>query len=169
MLIPIIIMRNNSLGRVDKRHFSDDEKNKKHAFIDNKEKELHDTIANMILQNIKSYQNDFAEYKKNNETKIINIQDAILCNDEINNVIDWGNDNVEQESDKIIDSLKKSITQRLPIENDTVHSMKARSAILNSGVLDELANAINEVSRANTVIEKELQSMVNKAHQENKV
>lgn len=152
----------------NKRYFSNDEKMKKNAFIDNKEKELHDRIANMILQNIRAYRNDTAEYKKNNDVKTINILNKY--NDKIASVIDWDSDNVEQEYDEIVDSLKKSIMQRLSTENEnnTIHSMKARSAILNAGVLDELAHAINEAGMANVVIEKELQLMIDKAYQENK-
>lgn len=159
---------NQEKNMYNKRYFSNDEKMKKNAFIDNKEKELHDRIANMILQNIRAYRNDTAEYKKNNDVKTINILNKY--NDKIASVIDWDSDNVEQEYDEIVDSLKKSIMQRLSTENEnnTIHSMKARSAILNAGVLDELAHAINEAGMANVVIEKELQLMIDKAYQENK-
>ncbi|MFQ9767978.1 MAG: relaxase MobL [Thomasclavelia ramosa] len=163
---------NQEKNMFNKRYFSNNEKMKKNNFIDNKEKELHDRIANMILQNIKAYRNDVIDYKKNNDTKTINIQDTILnkYSEEIGSIIDWNDADDTQKYDEIIDSLKKSIMQRLSAENEdnTIHSMKARSAILNAGVLDELAHAINEASIANTIIEKELQSMIDKAHQENK-
>ena len=159
---------NQEKNMYNKRYFSNDEKMKKNAFIDNKEKELHDRIANMILQNIRAYRNDTEDYNKNNDVKTINILNKY--NDKIASVIDWDSDNVEQEYDEIVDSLKKSIMQRLSTENEnnTIHSMKARSAILNAGVLDELAHAINEAGMANVVIEKELQLMIDKAYQENK-
>lgn len=167
-----ISLLNQEKKMFDKRYFSDDEKMKKNAFVDNKQKELHDRIANMILQNIRSYRNDIIEYKKNNDSKTIDIQDKILnkYSEEIGSAIDWNNDTAEHEYDEIVNSLKNSIKQQLSFEseNNTIHSIKARSAILNAGILDELAHAINEASRANTVIRKELEMMIDKAQQENR-
>ena len=47
----------------DNRYFSKEESKEQNKSIENKEKELHDRIANMILQNIKCYREDVEEYE----------------------------------------------------------------------------------------------------------
>ena len=54
----------------DNRYFSKDESKEQNKSIENKEKELHDRIANMILQNIKCYREDVEEYEQEQEDEL---------------------------------------------------------------------------------------------------
>ena len=54
----------------DNRYFSKEESKEQNKSIENKEKELHDRIANMILQNIKCYREDVEEYEQEQEDEL---------------------------------------------------------------------------------------------------
>lgn len=54
----------------DNRYYSKEESKAKNKSIENKEKELHDRIANMILQNIKCYREDVEEYEQEEEDEL---------------------------------------------------------------------------------------------------
>ncbi len=54
----------------DNRYFSKEESKEQNKSIENKEKELHDRIANMILQNIKCYREDVQEYEQEQEDEL---------------------------------------------------------------------------------------------------
>lgn len=51
----------------DNRYFSKEESKEQNKFIENKDKELRDRIANMILQNIKCYREDVEIYEQEQE------------------------------------------------------------------------------------------------------
>lgn len=113
------------------RYYSDEEKMEKNRFVDNKEKELTDRIANMILQNIKNYRSDCKTYKTEKETV-----------------------------------TKENNDQPYSEKNLAKYSLHTRSAVMDAGVLDELANAIDIGIKANNALERELDQMVKKAKQE---
>lgn len=118
------------------RYFSDEERFEKNKFVENKQKELNDKIANMILQNIKNYRLDVDEYEElENDIKEYN----------------------KENSDNIINYSAKI---------NSKHSMMSRSAILNAGVLDELSKAIDETISSSNVIKYKLNQMVRKAQDE---